>query len=646
LPAEPQVNPTIRAADLAILIGFLGINRGRDQQREYKSNPMTQRKDIRNIVIIAHVDHGKTTLVDCLLRQSGQFRESQLQGERILDSGDIEKERGITILAKNIALPYKGVKINIIDTPGHADFGGEVERVLKMADGALLLVDAAEGPMPQTRFVLGKALEAGLKPIVVVNKVDRPDARTAEVVDEAMELILEMGGEEYLDNFHFIYASAKEGFATHEPNTFSGNMEPLLDLVLEQVAPPTIEPGKFRMGVTTMDWSEFVGRIAVGKIVSGCIKKGQTVNVIAGDGKPQQCKISTLNSFDKLGRIEVERAEAGEVVAIMGIEDIEIGDTICDLEVTEPLPRISVDEPTLEMVFSINSSPLVGKEGKYVTSRQLRERLTKELDRNVALRVRPMESGDSFAVAGRGILHLAVLIETMRREGFELSVGKPKVVIKEIDGQQHEPFESLVVEVPTDKFGPVMEMVGNRRGELQEMTARGEFTLANFVIPSRGLIGMRTKMLNATQGTAIINHRFLEFRVLEGEIAARPNGVMISMVPGKAVGFAIFGLQQRADMFVSPGDDVYEGMIVGENARSNDLPVNPTRAKQLTNIRAAGSDENILLKPARLFSLESALEYVEDDEWVEITPSNIRLRKMLLKESDRKRANRAALANK
>ncbi|MDA7858486.1 translational GTPase TypA [Mariniblastus sp.] len=607
---------------------------------------MTHRKDIRNIVIIAHVDHGKTTLVDCLLRQSGQFRESQLQGERILDSGDIEKERGITILAKNIALPYKGVKINIIDTPGHADFGGEVERVLKMADGALLLVDAAEGPMPQTRFVLGKALEAGLKPIVVVNKVDRPDARTAEVVDEAMELILEMGGEEYLDNFHFIYASAKEGFATHQPNTFSGNMEPLLDLVLEQVAPPTIEPGKFRMGVTTMDWSEFVGRIAVGKILSGCIKKGQSVNVIGGDGIPRQCKISTLNSFDKLGRIEVERAEAGEVVAIMGIEDIEIGDTICDLDVTEPLPRISVDEPTLEMVFSINSSPLVGKEGKYVTSRQLRERLTKELDRNVALRVRPMESGDSFAVAGRGILHLAVLIETMRREGFELSVGKPKVVIKEIDGQQYEPFESLVVEVPTDKFGPVMEMVGNRRGELQEMAARGEFTLANFVIPSRGLIGMRTKMLNATQGTAIINHRFLEFRLLEGEIAARSNGVMISMVPGKAVGFAIFGLQQRADMFVSPGDDVYEGMIVGENARSNDLPVNPTRAKQLTNIRAAGSDENILLKPARLFSLESALEYVEDDEWVEITPSNIRLRKMLLKESDRKRANRAALANK
>ena len=607
---------------------------------------MTQRNDIRNIVIIAHVDHGKTTLVDCLLRQSGQFRESQLTGERILDSGDIEKERGITILAKNIALPFKGVKINIIDTPGHADFGGEVERVLTMADGALLLVDAAEGPMPQTRFVLGKALEAGLKPIVVVNKVDRPDARTAEVVDEAMELILEMGGEDFLDDFHYIFTSAKDGYATSEPNTFSGNMEPLLDLVLEQVAAPTIEPGRFRMGVTTMDWSEFVGRIAIGKILSGFVKKGQSVNVLGADGQTRVCKISTLSSFDKLGRIDVDRAEAGEVVAITGLEDIEIGDTICDLERTEALPRISVDEPTLEMVFSINSSPLVGKEGKYVTSRQLRERLTKELDRNVALRVRPMENGDSFAVAGRGILHLAVLIETMRREGFELSVGKPKVVIKEIDGQKHEPFETLVVEVPTEKFGPVMEMVGNRRGELQEMTTRGDFTLANFVVPSRGLIGMRTKLLNQTQGTVVINHRFLEFRPLEGEIAARSNGVMISMVSGKAVGFALASLQQRAEMFVAPGDDVYEGMIVGENARSNDLPVNPTRAKQLTNMRASGTDDNIILKPARLFTLESALEYVEDDEWVEITPGNIRLRKMLLKESDRKRAGRASLALK
>jgi GTP-binding protein len=607
---------------------------------------MTQRKDIRNIVIIAHVDHGKTTLVDCLLRQSGQFREAQLLGERILDSGDLEKERGITILAKNIALPYKGIKINIIDTPGHADFGGEVERVLKMADGALLLVDAAEGPMPQTRFVLGKALEAGLKPMVVVNKVDRPDARTEEVVDEAMELILEMGGEDYLDNFHYIYASAKDGYATSDLSNLSGTMEPLLELVIEHVPPPSIETGKFRMGVTTMDWSEYVGRIAVGRIQSGFVKRGQSVNIIGIDGKPKPAKISALNVFDKLGRVEVERAEAGEVVALTGMEAIEIGDTVCDPEYTEPLPRISVDEPTLEMVFTINSSPLAGKEGKYVTSRQLRERLTKELERNVALRVRSLESGDSFAVAGRGILHLAILIETMRREGYELSVGKPQVVIKTIDDAKCEPFETLVVEVPADKFGAVMELVGNRRGDLLEMNSRGEFNLAKFVIPSRGLIGLRTKLLNATQGTAIINHRFLEFRPVEGDIPHRQNGAMVSMASGKAVGFALFGLQQRAEMFVAPGDQVYEGMIVGENARSNDLPVNPTKEKQLTNIRASGSDENILLKPPKQFSLEAALEYVEDDELVEITPTQIRLRKILLKESDRKRANRAAVAAK
>ena len=605
---------------------------------------MTQRKDIRNIVIIAHVDHGKTTLVDCLLRHSGQFRDSQLTGERILDSGDIEKERGITILAKNISLPYKGIKINIIDTPGHADFGGEVERVLKMADGALLLVDAAEGPMPQTRFVLGKALESGLKPMVVINKVDRPDARTTEVVDEAMELILEMGGEEYLDNFHFIYASAKNGFATHELDKMSGTMEPLLDMVVEHVPPPSIQPGEFRMCVTTMDWSEFVGRIAVGRIESGIVKKGQTVNVIAADGKPVTAKISAVNSFDKLGRVEVERAEAGEVCALIGLENAEIGDTICHTDITEPLPRISVDEPTLEMIFTINSSPLAGKEGKYVTSRQVRERLTKELERNVALRVRTLESGDSFAVSGRGILHLAVLIETMRREGFELSIGMPQVVVKKIDGKDHEPFESLVVEVPTDKVGPVMELVGNRRGELLEMNARGEFTLANFVIPSRGLIGMRTKLLNATQGTAIINHRFLEFRPLEGDIPARVNGAVISMAAGKAVGFGLFNLQERFELFVSPGDLVYEGMIVGENPRANDLPVNPCKEKQLTNMRASGSDENIQLKPPRQFSLEAALEYVQDDEWVEVTPSTIRLRKQLLKESDRKRSGRAAKA--
>ena len=605
---------------------------------------MATRSDIRNIVIIAHVDHGKTTLVDCLLRQSGQFRDAQLQGERILDSGDLEKERGITILAKNISLNYKDTKINIIDTPGHADFGGEVERVLQMADGALLLVDAAEGPMPQTRFVLGKALEAGLKPMVVVNKVDRPDARTLEVVDEAIELICEMGGDDYLDNFHYIFASAKEGFSTHDLDNMSGDMNPLLDMVMENVPPPEIEPGDFQMLVTTMDWSEFVGRIAVGRIRRGSIKKGQSVTVVQADNKIVNAKVNSVNVFDKLGRAEVDSADAGDVVALTGLESIEIGDTICQQDKPDALPRIEVDEPTLEMVFTINSSPLAGKEGKYVTSRQLRERLMKELDRNVALKVRQLESGDAFAVSGRGILHLAVLIETMRREGFELSVGKPQVVIKNIDGVKSEPFESLVVEVPTDKFGPVMEMVGNRRGELLEMSARGDFTLANFVIPSRGLIGARTRLLNATQGTAIINHRFLEFRPMEGEIPSRSNGAAISMAAGKAVGFALFNLQQRFEMFVSPGDQVYEGMVVGENSRANDLPVNPCKEKQLTNIRASGSDDNILLKPPRQFSLEAALEYVEEDELVEITPTKIRIRKWLLKEADRKRKARLAIA--
>ncbi|MEM9410943.1 MAG: translational GTPase TypA [Planctomycetota bacterium] len=604
---------------------------------------MSSREDIRNIVIIAHVDHGKTTLVDCLLRQSGQFRDSQLQGERILDSGDLEKERGITILAKNIALPYKNVKINIIDTPGHADFGGEVERVLKMADGALLLVDAAEGPMPQTRFVLGKALEVGLKPIVVVNKIDRPDSRIEEVVDEAMELILEMGGEEFLDDFNHIYASAKEGYAKLDLEHESDSMVPLLDLILEKVPPPDIDDEPFRMLVTTMDWSEYVGRIAVGKIQSGEIKKSQSVRVLESDGSVTSCKIATVHLFDKLGRVEVEKAEAGDVVALVGIDKIEIGDTICHPDNQVAFPRIAVDEPTLEMIFTINSSPLVGKEGKYVTGRQLRERLMQELDRNVALRVRAVEGADAFAVSGRGILHLAILIETMRREGFELSVGKPTVVIKKIDNVVCEPFESLVVEVPTDKFGPVMEMVGNRRGELQEMSSRGDFTIAKFTIPSRGLIGFRTKVLNATQGTAVINHRFLDFRPVEGEIPHRTNGVMVSVTGGKAVGFALHGLQQRAEMFVSPGDQVYEGMIVGENARNNDLPVNPCREKKLTNIRAAGSDENILLKPAIKFSLEEALEYIEDDELVEITPTQIRLRKGLLKESDRRRMARVAI---
>jgi len=600
-----------------------------------------RREDLRNIVIIAHVDHGKTTLVDCLLRQSGQFRDAQLQGERILDTNDLERERGITILSKNIAIPYRGVKINVIDTPGHADFGGEVERVVRMADGALVLIDAAEGPMPQTRFVLSKALECGIKPIVVVNKIDRPDARPLEVLDEAFELLMELGNDDSLHDFPYLFATSKEGYATEHPDERTDSMQPLLDLVLREIPGPEVNPdAPLQMLVTTLDWSDYVGRIAVGRIQSGSLSKGQTIELMQEGDRVTPAKIASLNVFENLGRVEVDEAGAGEVVAIVGLEQVEIGDTICEADNRRPLPRLTVDEPTLEMNFSINSSPFAGRDGKYVTTRQLRERLMKELERNVALRVRPVEGREVFAVAGRGVLHLSVLIETMRREGYELSVGKPHVITRERDSRVEEPFESLVVEVPNDKFGSVMELVGLRRGELVEMQPRGNYTHATFSIPARGLIGLRTRVLNATQGTAIMHHRFECYRPLEGEIPRRANGVMVSSVTAKAVAYALDGLQQRADMFVAPGDEVYEGMIVGENSRDNDLAVNPSKEKKLTNIRAAGSDAAILLKPPRRMSLEAALEYVEDDELVEITPTQIRLRKMLLKEADRRRVAR------
>lgn len=602
------------------------------------------RTDIRNIVIIAHVDHGKTTLVDCMLKQSGQFRDSQLQGERILDSNDLEKERGITILSKNIALPYRGVKINIIDTPGHADFGGEVERVVGMADGALLLLDAAEGVMPQTRFVLSKALAAGLKPIVVINKIDRPDARCDEVVDEALELLTTLGGEHYLDQFSFVFASAKEGYATLDHTVRTDDMTCLLDKVVDEIPGPDVdEAGSLQMLVTTLDWSEYVGRIAVGRIQSGEIQVGQSLALCQEGDVVTSCRVGGLHIFENLGRQEVESARAGEVVAITGLECVEIGDTVCAAGVPNPLPRVKVDEPTLEMLFTINSSPLVGRDGKYVTSRQLKERLYKELERNVALRVRPSDSGDGFSVSGRGVLHLSVLIENMRREGFELSVGKPQVITrKNAEGKTEEPLETLAVEVPTDRFGSVMELVGERRGLLDVMENRGEYTMATFQIPSRGLIGLRTRMLNATQGTVVMNHRFSTYGVVEGDIPRRPQGVLVSKVSGKALAFALDGLQQRSELFISPGDEVYEGMIVGENSRDNDMDVNPTKGKKLTNIRAAGSDDNILLKPARKMSLEASLEYIEEGELVEITPETIRLRKVLLKESDRRRAGRKA----
>ncbi len=596
-----------------------------------------RRDDLRNIVIIAHVDHGKTTLVDCLLRQSGQFREAQLQGERILDTNDLERERGITIVAKNIALPYKGVKINIIDTPGHADFGGEVERVLRMADGALVLIDAAEGPMPQTRFVLSKALECDLRPIVIVNKIDRPDARPHEVLDEAFELILELAGEQSLHDFPHLFASSRDGYATADPGVRTDSMQPLLDMVLREIPGPEVDPdAPLQMLVTTLDYSDYVGRIAIGRIQAGSMHEGQAVDLMQADGIVTPSKIAALHVFHNLGRSAVDEASAGEVVAVVGLDEIEIGDTICAKDSRRALPRLTVDEPTLEMVFTINSSPLAGRDGKYVTTRQLRERLFKELERNVALRVRQIEGRDAYMVSGRGVLHLSVLIETMRREGYELSVGKPHVILHERNGVKEEPFETLIVEVPADKLGPVMELAGDRRGELLEMNVRGEYTHAKFSIPARGLIGLRTRVLNATQGTAIMHHRFDCYRPVEGGIPRRNNGVYVSTASGKAVAFALDSLQQRADLFVGPGDDVYEGMIVGENSRENDLAVNPTREKKLTNIRAAGSDANILLKPPRRLSLEAALEYIEEDELVEITPTQIRLRK----ESDRRREAR------
>jgi GTP-binding protein len=603
-----------------------------------------RRNDLRNVAIIAHVDHGKTTLVDCLLRQSGQFRASQLTGERILDSGELERERGITILAKNIAIQHQGVKINIIDTPGHADFGGEVERVLRMADGALLLLDAAEGPMPQTRFVLRKALECGLKPIVVVNKIDRPDARSQDVVAETLELFLDLGAEEQVADFPYVFASAKEGYATADPEQRGDSMQPLLQMLLEHVPGPEVDVDQpLQMLISQIDYSEYVGRIAIGRIQAGTITSGQSLIMMQEEGQTEG-KVGQLFVFDKLGRTESDSAQAGDIAAVTGLEKIEIGDTLCDPAQPVALPRLRVDEPTLRMIFQINSSPLAGREGKFLTTRHLRARLMRELEKNVALRVEQVPDSDTFAVSGRGILHLSVLIETMRREGYELSVGKPQVILRKHKGIKQEPFETLSIEVPHEYLGPIMEIVGNRRGQNTDMSTRGDLTLLSFIIPSRGLIGIRTRLLNATKGTAVIHHRFESYRPLEADLPGRATGVLVSMVSGKAVGFALDGLQERAEMFVAPGDEVYEGMIVGENSRSGDMDVNPTKEKKLTNIRAAGSDRNILLKPPRILSLEAALEYIADDELVEITLNSLRLRKIILSQIGRKRATRQLAA--
>lgn len=602
-----------------------------------------RRNDLRNIAIIAHVDHGKTTLVDSLLRQSGQFRESQLAGDCILDSNDLERERGITILAKNIAITYQGVKINIIDTPGHADFGGEVERVLKMADGALILVDAYEGPRPQTRFVVKKALENGLVPLVVVNKIDRPDSRPDEVLSETFDLFVELEADDDVLDFPFIFASGRDGYASEDSTARSGTIAPLLDLVIDHVPGPDVEQNEpLQMMVTTLEWSEYVGRIATGRITAGEVRAGQKVVLIREDGKHESAEVTGVEVFDKLGRTAAESASAGDIVALIGLPSPEIGDTVATVDAPVPLKRIAVDEPTLSMLFTVNSSPLAGREGKYVTSRNLRERLFRELESNVALRVTETDRKDSFTVSGRGILHLSVLIEQMRREGYELSIGKPEVIRKKVDGKWHEPFEQLIVDVPTADVGPVMELVGNRRGQLLDMTANSTgLTHLEFTIPARGLIGLRTRLLNATRGEAVIHHQFKEYALAEGDVPRRKNGVLVSQVNGSAVAYAMWKLQERAEIFVEIGCDVYEGMVVGENSREHDMVVNIVREKKLTNVRSSGTDDAVQVRPPRQISLEAALEYIESDEYVEVTPSTIRLRKIHLTENERKRVRRS-----
>ncbi len=603
-----------------------------------------KRSDIRNVAIIAHVDHGKTTLVDEMLRQSGLFRKEELQklegGQHglILDSNDLERERGITILAKNIAIQVGDVKINLIDTPGHADFGGEVERVLKMADGCLVLVDAAEGVMPQTRFVLRKAFECGLRPIVVINKIDRPDARAPEVLNGVFDLFVELGADDATLDFTTIYASGRQGISTTDMSIPAVNLKPIFDAILEHVPAPEVDlDAPLQMLVVTLDHSDYVGRIAIGRLFAGKIRKGQRISHLKHDGKRLEDSVAQLYVFDRLGRRETDEVKGGDICAVVGLEGVDIGDTIADFDKPIALPPIIVDEPTIEMIFRINDSPFCGQEGTYVTSRQLRDRLYKELQSNVALRVRPDEvKRDEFHVAGRGLLHLSILIENMRREGYELSVGKPRVIYKEVNGEKHEPIEYLVIEVPPNAVGAVMELVGNRRAECVKMES-GNLCHIEFTIPARGLIGMGTRLMTATSGEAIVHHNFYDYQPQRGSIPGRLNGVMVSTETGRATPFALDNLQDRGILFVAGGDQVYEGQVCGEHCRDNDLPVNVCREKKLTNMRASGTDKAIILKPPRQMTLEVALEYIEDDEYVEVTPKAIRMRKIYLKENDRKK---------
>ena len=592
---------------------------------------------IKNIAIIAHVDHGKTTLVDKIMHHCELFRTNENKGDLILDNNDLERERGITILSKNISVSYKDTKINIIDTPGHADFGGEVERVLNMADGVLLLVDAFEGPMPQTRFVLQKAIDLKLKPIVVVNKVDKENCTPEEVHEAVFDLMFELGAEEWQLDFPTVYGSAKNNWMSEDWKVQTDNVEPLLDMVLKHVPSPKIEAGTPQMLITSIDFSSYTGRIAIGRLQRGQLKAGMSVSLVNRDGEISKQRIKELNLFDGLGRKKVEEVNAGDICAVIGLEQFEIGDTIADGENPEALPTIAIDEPTMSMLFTINDSPFFGKDGKFVTSRHIKDRLEKELERNLAMRLEETGSADKFIVFGRGVLHLSVLIETMRREGYELQIGQPQVIIKEIDGVKHEPIEELTIDLPESVSGKAIEMVTLRKGEMLSMTPKGERMVCEFIMPSRGIIGLRNQLLTATAGEAIMNHRFKEFAPYKGEIPGRINGSLISMEKGNAIPYSLDKLQERGKFFVAPNEEVYNGQVIGENSRGDDLVVNVTKTKKLSNVRSSGADDKVKLAPPIKFSLEEALEYIQGDEYVEVTPNHLRLRKVFLDENERKR---------
>lgn len=604
---------------------------------------MSVNENLRNIAIIAHVDHGKTTLVDAMLKQSHVFRSNEQVAERVMDSGDLERERGITILSKNTAILYKDIKINIVDTPGHADFGGEVERVLNMVDGVVLLVDAFEGPMPQTKYVLRKALEQKLKPIVVINKIDRPDQRVDDVYDEVLELFMELDADDDQLDFPCIYATARDGIAKYAMDDASENLEPLMETIVKECPAPTGDgDGPLQMMVTTLEADEYVGKVAIGRIIRGKVKANQNVVLISNGNEETKAKIGKVFVYQGLQRVEVEEANLGEIVALTGLGEVSIGYTVADTENPEALPTINIDEPTLSMTFGVNTSPFAGREGQFVTSRHLRDRLFKETETNVSLRVEETDSADVFKVSGRGELHLSILIETMRREGYELQVGKPEVVYKTINGEKCEPLENLTVEVPQEYMGTVMETLGTRKAELQNMTEVSGYIRMEFVIPARGLIGFRSELLTNTKGNGIMNHVFRGYVPYKGDIPGRSRGSLVAFEQGETTGYGIFSLQDRGTMFISPNQAVYEGMIVGENSREMDIDINPCKKKNVTNMRTSASDEAIRLVPPRILSLEQALEYINDDELVEVTPENIRLRKAILDRTARGRAAKNA----